>query len=136
MGDQAYQGQAAVLAERAPRAVDRTNRRWRSKLQVWPEQRERNRVQSKTRSRVEHVFGVLKLRFGFVKVRYRGHAKNLNRLLASCALVHLVTAQKHLLAVRGQECVFESAKPRLEDTQATLSNGKGTKQAQPTLRQA
>ena len=101
-GDQAYQGQAAALAERAPQAEDRTNRRWRSKLQVWPEQRERNRVQSKTRSRVEHVFGVLKLRFGFVKVRYRGLAKNLNRLLASCALVNLVTAQKHLLAVRGQ----------------------------------
>jgi len=101
-GDQAYQGQQAVLAERAPKAVDRTNRRWRSKLQVWPEQRERNRVQSKIRSRVEHVFGVLKLRFGFVKVRYRGLAKNLNRLLTSCALVNLVTAEKYLLAVRGQ----------------------------------
>ena len=101
-GDQAYQGQQAVLAERAPKAEDKTNRRWRSKLQVWPGQRERNRVQSKTRSRVEHVFGVLKLQFGFVKVRYRGLAKNLNRLLTSCALVNLVTAQKHLLAVRGQ----------------------------------
>ena len=31
-GDQDYQGQAAVLAEHAPQAEDRTCRRWRSKL--------------------------------------------------------------------------------------------------------
>ncbi len=75
-GDQAYQGQAAVLAEGVPRAADRICRRWRSNLQVWPEQREANRIHSKTRSRVEHVTGVLKLRFGFIKVRYRGLSKN------------------------------------------------------------
>ncbi|MDQ2833020.1 MAG: IS5 family transposase [Acidobacteriota bacterium] len=100
-GDQAYQGQAAVLAEHAPEAEDRICRRWRSKLQVWPEQRERNRLYSKVRSRVEHVFGILKLRFGFAKVRYRGLAKNLHRLQVSFALVNLVTAQKHL-APAGQ----------------------------------
>lgn len=99
-GDQAYQGQAAVLAEHAPEAEDRICRRWRSKLQVWPEQRERNRLYSKVRSRVEHVFGILKLRFGFSKVRYRGLAKNLHRLQVSFALVNLVTAQKHLAAGR------------------------------------
>lgn len=97
-GDQAYQGQAAVLAERAPEADDCICRRWRSKLQVWPEQREKNRLYSKVRSRVEHVFGVLKLRFGFAKVRYRGLAKNLHRLQVGFALVNLVTAQKHLAA--------------------------------------
>ena len=96
-GDQAYQGQGAVLAEHAPEAEDRICRRWRSKLQVWPEQREQNRLHSKVRSRVEHVFGVLKLRFGFSKVRYRGLAKNLHRLQVSFALVNLVTAQKHLV---------------------------------------
>lgn len=79
-GDQAYQGQGAVLAKRAPRAEDRICRRWRSKLHAWPEQRERNRVHSKTRSRVEPVFGVLKLRFGFTDaphapLRPRGHRK-------------------------------------------------------------
>ena len=100
-GDQAYQGQVAVLAERAPKAEDRICRRWRSKLQVWPEQREKNRLYSQVRSRVEHVFGVLKLRFGFAKVRYRGLAKNLHRLHVSFALVNLVTAQKHL-AQAGQ----------------------------------
>ena len=102
-GDQAYQGQAAVLAEYAPQAEDRTCRRWRSKLHVWPAQREANRVHSKTRSRVEHVIGVLKLRFGFSKVRYRGLGKNLHRLQVGFALVNLVTANKHLV-VLGQEC--------------------------------
>ena len=100
-GDQAYQGQAKVLAEHAPKAEDRIYRRWRSKLQVWPEQRERNRVFSKVRSRVEHVFGTLKLRFGFVKVRYRGISKNLHRLQVGFALVNLVTAQRQL-TVLGQ----------------------------------
>ena len=100
-GDQAYQGQAAVLAEHAPHAEDRICRRWRSKLQVWPEQREANRIKSKTRSRVEHVFAMLKLRFGFVKVRFRGLRKNLHRLYTSFALLNLITAQKHL-AVLGQ----------------------------------
>ena len=80
----------------------RERRRWRTKLHEYPEVREANRVHSKTRSRVEHVFQVLKLRFGFAKVCYRGLAKNTNRLFASCALVNLVTAQKQLLAVHAQ----------------------------------
>jgi len=49
------------------------------------------------RSRVEHVFGVMKLKFGFVKVRYRGLKKNANRLFATCALVNVFTVRKTLL---------------------------------------
>ena len=101
-GDQAYQGQTEVLRQRAPKATDRTNRRWRTKLKSYPEVREQNRIQSKTRSRVEHVFALIKLKFGFVKVRFRGLAKNLNRLATTCALVNLCTARKHLLAVSAQ----------------------------------
>lgn len=100
-GDQAYQGQQDVLAEHAPKAEDRTCRRWRSKLHVWPEVREANRIKSKVRSRVEHVFKTLKLNFGFTKVRYRGLRKNLHRLQVSFALVNLITAQKYL-ATSGQ----------------------------------
>lgn len=104
-GDQAYQGQTEVLRQRAPKAVDRINRRWRTKLKNYPQVREENRVKSKTRSRVEHVFALVKLKFGFVKVRYRGLAKNLNRLMTTCALVNLVTARNHLLAVPQQSRV-------------------------------
>jgi IS5 family transposase len=101
-GDQAYQGQTAVLAEHAPNAVDRSNRRWKTKLRVYPEVREQNRIKSKTRARVEHVFATMKLQFGFTKVRFRGIAKNLNRLFATCALVNLCTARKHLVALPTQ----------------------------------
>jgi hypothetical protein len=60
-----------VLAQHAPQAADRINRLWRTKLKTYPERREENRVKSKTRSRVEHVFATMKLQFGFVKVRFR-----------------------------------------------------------------
>ena len=103
-GDQAYQGHADVIRQRAPKAVDRTNRRWRTKLKVYPEVREQNRINTKTRSRVEHVFAVIKLRFGFTRVRFRGLAKNLHRLLSTCALANLYTASKHLLAISQQSC--------------------------------
>ena len=52
---------------------------------------------SSVRSKVEHVFQILKLKFGFVKVRYRGLQKNANRLFASCALVNLFLVRKKLL---------------------------------------
>ena len=53
------------------------------------------------RSKVEHVFGVLKLKFGFVKVRYRGLAKNANRLFATFALVNLFLVRRKLLSRGG-----------------------------------
>jgi transposase, IS5 family len=103
-GDQAYQGQIKRIRERAPNAVDRTNQRCKSKLRVLQEVREQNRIRSKTRARVEHVFAVMKLTFGFSRVRFRGLAKNLQRLLATCALINLVTARKHLLDGQAQTC--------------------------------
>jgi IS5 family transposase len=60
-------------------------------------EREKNRTTSKVRSKVEHVFAVLKLKFGFVKVRYRGLDKNAKRLFVTCALVNLFLVRKRLL---------------------------------------
>jgi len=37
------------------------------------------------------------LKFGFVKVRYRGLVKNANRVFATCALVNLFMVRKRLL---------------------------------------
>ena len=101
-GDQAYQGQAEVIRQHAPQAEDHINQRWRSKLKTYPERREENRVKSKTRSRVEHIFALLKGKLGFIKVRFRGLAKNLYRLQTTCALINLCTARKHLQAVAAQ----------------------------------
>ena len=96
-GDGAYQGQTEIIHQHAPRARDCTQRRCRYKDRIDEVERAKNRTKSRVRSRVEHVFGVLKLKFGFVKVRYRGLKKNANRLFATCALVNLFVARKKLL---------------------------------------
>ena len=70
-GDQAYRGQTEVIQECAPQAQDCTHRRYRYKDHIDEVERAKNRTKSTVRSKVEHVFGVLKLKFGFVKVRSR-----------------------------------------------------------------
>jgi len=96
-GDQAYRGQSEVIHQCAPRAQDCTHRRYRYKGRIDEVERAKNRTKSTVRSKVEHVFGVMKLKFGFVKVRYRGLVKNANRLFATCALVNLFLVRKRLL---------------------------------------
>jgi transposase, IS5 family len=99
-GDGAYQGQTEVIRECAPRAQDYTQRRCRYKGQIVDEVAwAKNRTKSKVRARVEHVFQVMKLKFGFVKVRYRGLKKNAHRLFVTCALVNLFVSRRKLLAV-------------------------------------
>jgi IS5 family transposase len=97
-GDGAYQGQTQVIRECAPRAQDYTQRRCRYKGQIRDEAAwVKNRTKSKVRAKVEHVFQVMKLKFGFVKVRYRGLKKNAHRLFVTCALVNLFVSRKKLL---------------------------------------
>ena len=96
-GDQAYRGHTEVIHECAPQAQDCTHRRYRYKNHIDEVERAKNRTKSTVRSKVEHVFAVMKLKFGFVKVRYRGLAKNANRLFATCALVNLFMVRKRLL---------------------------------------
>ena len=74
-----------------------THKQYRYKNRVDEIQRAKNRTKSRVRSKVEHVFAVMKLKFGFVKVRYRGLKKNANRLFATCALVNLFLVRKKLL---------------------------------------
>src|SRR5262249_2451991 len=95
-GDQAYRGQRAGIRERAPKARDFTNRRYRHRGVVDEVERAKNRTKSKVRARVEHAIGVIKRVFGFAKVRYRGLNKNLHRLLVTCALANLFMARRHL----------------------------------------
>ena len=79
-------------------AKDCTNKRYRYKNWTDEVERAKNRTKSRVRSKVEHVFGVLKLKFGFVKARYRGIAKNANRLFTAFALVNLFMVRKRLLS--------------------------------------
>jgi IS5 family transposase len=97
-GDGAYQGQSKVIRTCAPRAQDYTQRRCRTKGQIVDEVAwAKNRTKSKVRAKVEHVFQVMKLKFGFVKVRYRGLKKNAHRLFVTCALVNLFMSRRKLL---------------------------------------
>lgn len=57
-----------------------------------------NRIKSKTRSRVEHVFAVVKRQFGFSKVRYKGLAKNATRAFVALGLANIYLARKRLVA--------------------------------------
>ena len=86
-----------MIHECAPRAKDCTNQRYRHSGVVDEVEREKNRVKSKVRAKVEHVFAVIKLKFGFTKVRYKGLAKNAHRLFVTCALANLYMVRKKLL---------------------------------------
>ena len=64
---------------------------------VTEQERCANRNKSRVRAKVEHQFGIIKQRFGFCKVRYRGLDKNAHRLFVACALSNLVMAKTPLL---------------------------------------
>jgi len=57
----------------------------------------RNRKWSAVRAFVEHPFHVVKRLWGFVKVRYRGLAKNTARVFALMALANLYRVRRRLL---------------------------------------
>jgi IS5 family transposase len=96
-GDQAYRGQSAVIHAVAPMAQDMTHKRYRYKNRVDEVERAKNRNKSRVRSKVEHVFAVVKLQFGYVKARYRGLKKNANQVLTLCALSNLFLSRRKLL---------------------------------------
>jgi IS5 family transposase len=100
-GDQAYRGQRAAIHDAAPQARDFTNRRYRYQDRVDEVERAKNKTKSRVRAKVEHVFAVIKLKFGFTKVRYRGLDKNAHRLFVTCALANLFMARRHLLRLAG-----------------------------------
>ena len=95
-GDGGYQGQADAIRAAAPEAQDMTCRRTRYNDSVDQLQRAKNRSKSRVRAKVEHPFRILKRIFGFEKTRYRGLAKNHNRLCACFALANLYLHRKRL----------------------------------------
>ena len=96
-GDSAYRGKGDVIRHHAKHARDFTNKRAYRNRPLTDGDRKTNRRKSSVRSYVEHAFGIIKGRFGFQKVRYRGIAKNLNRLHILAALTNLIICKKRLL---------------------------------------
>jgi len=79
----------------------RVNRRGTRARDLTPAQRRVNRSRSRIRARVEHPFNVVKRLWQFTKVRYRGIAKNANRLFVACALANLYMVRHRLMRMQG-----------------------------------
>jgi transposase, IS5 family len=98
-GDSAYASQKELIASKAPQAQDFTNQRARhAGGSVDEVERAKNRNKSRIRSRVEHVFGVVKRLWGFAKVRYRGLQKNATRAFTALALANIYLGRQRLMA--------------------------------------
>lgn len=100
-GDKAYSSQAEAIREKSPNAKDFTQRKAHRNRPLTEQQEQANHTKSKTRSKVEHPFLILKRVWRFAKVRYRGLMKNANRLFAACALANLFRVRKRLLRLQG-----------------------------------
>ena len=70
----------------------------RRQLERGSEEAVEERRKASIRAKVEHPFLWVKRRFGYAKVRYRGLAKNTQRLALLLGLTNLVTAERHLAA--------------------------------------
>lgn len=95
-GDKAYVGQRTAIRRAAPRARDLTLAKAQANNPLAPVDEHVNRMRSKIRSRVEHVFGVIKCVFRFDKLRYRGIAKNASKLFVVAALANLYMVRREL----------------------------------------
>jgi len=88
-GDSAYRGQKQAMIEAAPNARDFTNERAQRSSPLSDAQKLKNRRKSAVRAGVEHPFLHIKRLWGYARTRYRGLAKNANRLMAMCALYNV-----------------------------------------------
>ena len=78
-----------LIHSKAPDAADWTNQKVRKGSVTEELERMVNRVKSRVRARVEHVFAVVKRLWGFDKVRYRGLAKNATRSFVALGLANI-----------------------------------------------
>lgn len=95
-GNLAYFGKGKDIAQKAPHAEQKIHLRGVRGRKLTEEDKRRNRELSRIRTRVEHVFDIVKNIFGFVKVRNKGQARNTNYLYANFALASLFTVRKRL----------------------------------------
>ena len=66
------------------------------------QQKQSNRILSAIRAVVEHPFRVIKQKFGFTKVRYRGLKKNTGQIVTLFALANLWMARHRLMPTTGE----------------------------------
>ena len=96
-GDRGYYSRDAVDYLRKRGIRSRLQKRAASGHPLTEVARRRNKSWSSARAFVEHPFHVIKRLWGFVKVRYRGLAKNTARVFALLALANLYRVRRRLL---------------------------------------
>ncbi len=69
---------------------------------LYKAKRKIEKAKAQVRAKVEHPFRVIKRQFGYVKVRFRGLAKNTVQLMTLFALSNLWMARRHLIATAGE----------------------------------
>lgn len=84
-----------LIAEKPSRLRTIKNKRERHYAKRWEHHK------ASIRSKVEHPFRVVKCQFRYVKVRYRGLAKNASQMLTLFALSNLWMARRHLMPAAG-----------------------------------
>ena len=99
-GDAGYQGVAKREENEGLEVEWRVAMRPGRRRQLEPgsEAAVEERRKASIRAKVEHPFLWVKRRFGYAKVRYRGLAKNTQRLALLLGLTNLITAERHLAA--------------------------------------
>lgn len=101
--DRAVLGDAGYVNNEYKRAARKAGVFWGVALKARPKttlssgQKRRNRKMASVRSRVEHIFRVMKCQFGYVKTRYRGIAKNAAQVFTLIGLTNLYL-KRHALA--------------------------------------
>lgn len=70
----------------------------RRKLEAGSDEAEREKRKASVRAKVEHPFLYVKRLFGYAKVRYRGLAKNTQRLALLLGFANLMRAERYLAA--------------------------------------
>ena len=60
-------------------------------------------TKARIRAKVEHPFRVIKRQFGYVKVKYKGLAKNTANVVTLFALSNLWMARKALMKMQGAQ---------------------------------
>lgn len=104
-GDAAYAKEANRREWRAQGKRYLANRRGTKAKPLTDYQKRVNRSRSRVRALGEHPFQVMKCQWDFVKVRYRGLAKNLARVYATFALVNLYRLRARLLPKGFTPCL-------------------------------
>ncbi|PPU73629.1 IS5/IS1182 family transposase, partial [Xanthomonas cucurbitae] len=85
-----------LIAEKRSKLKQIKNKRALKRAKRW------EHTKASLRAKVEHPFRVIKRQFGYVKVRYRGLAKNTAQVLTLFALSNLWQKRKHLLPAMAE----------------------------------